>query len=398
MSTDAPRGGRWLFAVLALALVLRAGFGLSRTGLTASSDEHSWDGAARAYRIYGLLHPDVGSFRPPLYPLLVAGIYHLHGHAPAAVRLWQAVMGTVTCALLCAVGCRIGGQRVGLIAAGLAAVYPLFVFFAAVLMVETLLVLLTAAALLLALRFEAEPSARRAAALGAALGLGALCKPVLLAWVPLLLWGWWRRSSLGRRGRAACTAAAVGALVLVIAPWAARNAAVQGYLVPVSSNLGMNLLIGNEPGADGGYQFGRDYMGMVDQIAGAEEHPVARDRLAARAALGWMVADPIRSGWLAARKLLLFWSPVQPDESRWRHLIALLSSGPLLVAGLWGTWRLRGRPEAWAVSTLALSLSLVHAVFFAHIRFRLPVDAALMAPASLLLVEGWRRWRRRGRP
>ena len=391
---DEARRRRLLFAALALALALRAGFGLTRGDLTASSDERSWNGVALAFQIDGLLHPEVGSFRPPLYPLLVAAIYSVHGHTPAAVRLWQAVLGTATCALLYAVGCRVGGQRVGLIAAGLAAAYPLFVFFSAVLMVESLLILLTVAALLLALRFEASPSPRNAAALGAALGLGALCKPVVLAWVPFLLWGWWRRSALARPARSGRLATALGAIAVVIAPWAVRNAVVQGYFVPVCSNLGTNLVIGNEPGADGGYRSGRDYLGMVEEIAGPEEHPVARDRLAAREALRWIAADPVRSGWLAGRKLLLFWSPVQLDESRWRNLIALLSSGPLLVAGLWGTWRLRGRPEAWVIGTLALSLSLVHAVFFSHIRFRLPVDAALMVPASLLLQQAWCRWRR----
>ena len=98
-------------------------------------------------------------------------------------------------------------------------------------------------------------------------------------------------------------------------------------------------------------------------------------------------------GRLAIRKLLLLWSPLVAGESALRNLIALISSGPVLVLGLWGTLQLRGRPESWLVGTLALSLSLVHMVFFVHTRFRLPIDAALIAPAAWMLERGWSRWR-----
>lgn len=379
----------WLWALLALALVLRTGFGLTREGLLDSSDERHWDGMARAVLLLGLRHPDVGAYRPPLYPLMIAGIYRVVGNRPAAVRLWQALLGTATCALLFGIGRRMGGEGVGLVAAGLGAAYPLFVFFSGVLMAETLLVFLTTAALLLALRFEARPSARNAAALGAVLGLGVLCKPVLLPWAAFLAGGWWLRCGLGRGQRAVRVGALAGAVALVVAPWAVRNAAVTGHFVPISLNLGMNLMIGNEPGAVGVYRDEADYLGMFDRLTASAEGPVAKDRLAARTALGWIAEAPGRFAGLAFRKLVVFWRPLVPEEPAFRNLVALFSCGPILALGLRGTFRLRGRWEAWVVGTLALSLSLVHAVFFSHIRFRLPVDAALMGPAAVMVVRWW---------
>ena len=384
-----------LWLVLALALALRAGFGLTREGLTASTDEANWDAQAKIYLHHGLLHPDSGTYRPPLYPLMLAAIYEVCGQSPLAVRLWQAFLGTVTCALLFGIGRHLGGERCGLIAAALGALYPLMVFFCSALMAETLLVLLTTAVVLLALRMESLPTRRNAALTGFVFGLALLCKPVVLPWLPLLLWGWWRRCPPGEVRRAARVALVLGVCALTLAPWTARNAAVTGYFVPFSSNLGMNLMIGNEPQATGVYRRGTDYLGMAQELVGGIEPAVARDRALAGTMVEQIAQSPLRFARLALGKLIYLWSPLALGESMQRNLIALLSSGPLLILGGWGLWRLRGRPEAWVAGTLLLSLSLVHVVFFAHTRFRLPVDAALMGPAALILDGQLSRWRRR---
>ena len=389
-------GRRILWLVLAAALVLRVAFGLTREGLNASTDEANWDALARVYWHHGLLHPDSGTYRPPLYPLLLSAVYQVWGHTPVAVRLLQALLGTATCALLYGIGRRIGGERCGLIAAALGSAYPLLVFFTAVLMAETLLVFLTTAAVLLALRLEVLPTLKNAALLGFVLGLALLCKPVVLPWVSLLLWGWWRRSPLSAARSGGRVALVLGVMGLTLAPWTARNAAVTGYFVPLASNLGMNLMIGNEPQARGIYRWGTDYLTMAQALVGEIEPAVARDRALARLVAAEMVESPQRFARLALRKLFWLWSPLAPGESAQRNLIGLLTSGPLLVLGMWGTWRLRGRPEAWVAGSLLLSLSLVHMVFFAHTRFRLPADAALMGPAALILDRQPARRRRGG--
>ncbi|MDA0746825.1 MAG: glycosyltransferase family 39 protein [bacterium] len=388
-----------LWMVLFLALVLRVGFGLTREGLTASSDERNWDGMARAFLLSGLLHPDGGTYRPPLYALMLAGVYEVGGHNPDLVRLVQAVLGTVTCIFLYGIGRRIGGEATGLVAAGWGAVYPFFVFFSGVLMAETLLVFLTTAALCQALRLISFPTVWNAGLLGVVLGLGVLCKPVLLPWAILLLWGQWRLADQEMRSKRIHLVVALAAIGLVVAPWTVRNALVTGHFVPVSSNFGMNLMIGNGPGATGRYQDEMDYLDVFHRMTASEEDAVEKDQLMARKAMGWIAGDPLRFLGLVIKKLAWFWAPVVPDESFFRNVVAFFSSGPLLVLGLWGVLRLRGRPEAWAVGTLALSLVVVHAFFFAHTRFRLPLDAALMAPAALWIVQAWnRKMGRRGVP
>jgi hypothetical protein len=248
------------------------------------------------------------------------------------------------------------------------------------------------------------PSARRALSLGLILGLGALCKPVLLAWAALLACGVaWRRSGHTPAGAGARqpskweagetpTAAArpggrhalavVAALSLTIAPWTARNYAITGYLVPISSNAGMNLLIGHEPEARGAYRDGADYVGLLHHIVGPQPDAISRERAVVRIVLSWMAEAPLRTIQLGMRKLALFWSPIVEGETLLRNLVAALSYLPVLGLALWGLWQLRRHPIAWPLTALALALSLVHALFFAHTRFRLPLDAALIVPAA----------------
>lgn len=384
-------GRRFLWVFMGLALVLRIGFGLTLSGLTASSDEVHWDGMARSFWLSGVLHPDVGTYRPPLYPLMLSGIYRMTGYAPIAARIWQALIGTATCVVLYKIGQRIGGERVGVTSAVLGSIYPLFIFFSGVLMAETLLVFLTVSVLLLVLRFESVPTVGRAGALGAVLGLSALCKPILLPWVALFLLPWWCSCRLGKGRRFIVMLVAVGSIALMIAPWTLRNALVTGYFVPISSNVGINLIIGNEPGSIGVYQDRVDYLEMFDDLTYFEENPVVKDRLAVLIALNWIFKSPIHFLRLGGKKFLQFWSPLARTESLLRNLTALFSSGPLIIIGGFGVWKLRNRPEGWVVASMLVSLSLIHTIFFVHTRFRLPADAMLIGPAAYVMVMWWKR-------
>ena len=79
--------------------------------------------------------------------------------------------------------------------------------------------------------------------------------------------------------------------------------------MPISTNLGINLLVGHEPSATGRYSDDADYWQMVREIAGGEEDPVLRDALVARHALQGVVAQPLRTVRLAAIKVVSLWIP-----------------------------------------------------------------------------------------
>lgn len=384
----------WLYAILAFALIARLGFGLTRTDLTDFSDEAHWDGQGRAFASLGVLHPDTGVYRPPLYGLMLAGIYSTVGHARTAVRVFQALLDTATCAMLYALGQRLGNARIGLIAAGMGAAYPLFIFFTGIVMVETLLVFLTTASLALLLRFWDHPTHPRAAAWGAMIGLSALCKPVLLPFLPLVLLWWWRSCDGARVQKALRTAFVIGAMALVILPWTFRNHAVSGHPVLISANAGINFLIGAMPESKGRYNVEIDYLQVYRDISGSLDF-AANDREVIRVVRGWIAHDPIQFAGLCLRKLFYFWSPLASDQSFFRNVVSLSTSGPLLFLGIVGAVRLRHRPEGAVICLLMIAMTMLHVIFFAHTRFRLPIDAALCVSAAWLIDHQWRIWRTR---
>src|SRR5206468_10977698 len=64
------------------------------------------------------------AFRPPLYPLTLGAVYTVAGHRVVVARVVQAVVGTITVALLGVLAGLLWDRRVALVAMGLAAIYP----------------------------------------------------------------------------------------------------------------------------------------------------------------------------------------------------------------------------------------------------------------------------------
>ena len=98
----------------------------------------------------------------------------------------MALIGALVVLMVGLLGRRLGGGRVGLIAALIAAVYPNMWIPDALLFPEPIARLCVLAALLLALRCRVRPSTLVLLGLGAACGLAALARSELLLLLPLL--------------------------------------------------------------------------------------------------------------------------------------------------------------------------------------------------------------------
>ena len=375
-----------LWSLLTFALLLRVGFGLTQSDLTNASDEVHWDRLGQAYVALGILHPETGMYRPPLYGLFLAGMYHTFGRNLILVRIVQAIMGTITCYLIYVLGCKMGEVVVGLVAAGLFAIYPLFIFFSGVLMAETLLILLTTMSFVSCVQFWQKSTFTMAMVFGGIVGLSALCKPILLPWLPPLLFFWWRKLRLTPVQKLPLVLTVIGALCLIILPWTARNHIISGEFVPISTNLGINLLVGAHPEGRGIYDNHIDYPALYHTLADTSQGTAA-DRRVAGIVLGWIIAQPLHYLSLSIDKLLYFWCPWVPGEPLLYNAIAVLSCTPLLILGLIGAFSQRHRPEGLALILLIICMSLLHMVFFSHVRFRLPIDAVLCAPSAWIFVQ-----------
>jgi hypothetical protein len=184
---------------------------------------------------------------PPGYTVALSAASLVHLKSVLAHQIWSALMGAATIGVVGIVGRQLAGSRAGLLAAGLAAVYPSFWYYDALLMSETLVLLTVAVTLLVAYWFWQAPSPRRAVVLGLACGVTALTRSetvmlVVLLVVPLAAFQY----SLSWRRRIALIAVACATVVATIAPWALYNATRFQHTVLLSTP-GHTLLSGNCP-------------------------------------------------------------------------------------------------------------------------------------------------------
>ena len=189
---------------------------------------------------FRLLHVERATAEyPPLFPALLAVPSFLGAKSVDAQRLFLCFVSTGTVVLIGLLGRRVRGPVVGLVAALLAAVYPMLFLSEAVLMSESLFALLVTASLLLAYRAADAPSPLRFAALGVVLGLSALTRAegLLLAVILVIPLAVGLRT-LSMRRRLSLAGVAIGVAVLVVVPWTARNAVRLHAFVPISNNIG----------------------------------------------------------------------------------------------------------------------------------------------------------------
>ena len=185
-------------------------------------------------------HPEPVFWQPPGYAYFLGAIYAFTGSSDFIVRLVQCALGGATAVLTARIGALLYGRGVGLAAGYGAAAYGALVYFDGVLLTPALGVPLLLAAIWLALRAERERGAPRLwAAAGAFTGLGALVTANALVLAPVFAWRararWW---------------IVVASTLLFILPATIRNAARGGEAVLISSNMGINLYIGNNPRYD----------------------------------------------------------------------------------------------------------------------------------------------------
>ena len=161
---------------------------------------------------------------PPLYVIFLAIPSVLGMKSVLTHMLWSCVLGAATVWVTGRLGRAVGGPRVGIIAAALAATYPNMWAPDGQLQAETLSMFFVVLTLLLAYRYWQAPSGRRVALVGLASGLGTLARSELILLVPFVVVPLvWTTRDRAPREKAGWLAAAVAAAVIVIAPWTIYN-------------------------------------------------------------------------------------------------------------------------------------------------------------------------------
>lgn len=437
----ARNGGRIGLAVLVAILLLGLGLRL----------DYAWEGRAPVFdavaygRIAASLDEGQGftageaatqpsSNYSPGLPLLVGGLYEASGgvHERLA-RVVLALIGALSVLFAYLIGRRLSGPAAGLIGAAAVAIYPALLEYQGMLMGEPLAAALLSAAILSMLWAAGVDHSRLSPARwlvpGVLLGALALVRPEYLGVAVLLgavVFGGGIRA--GWRAALARAAILLAGVVLVVAPWTARNAIALHRFVPISTGGGQVLFAGTYlPSGGDPQKVGEEVLerhpGLRRQLATEYLPPRAAPTLSAvlarvrleqiLAALAaqrypsmetdkalsrmgreqlWndLAKEPAEYAGFVAAKIGAIWSHGPRDVMRkpiWEALHwALVAFGLLGLIVLWTGTR---RWEALLLATIFLSVTAITALLVASPRRTLPMLPLVASLAGVGAVWAW---------
>ncbi|GHF72079.1 4-amino-4-deoxy-L-arabinose transferase-like glycosyltransferase [Amycolatopsis bartoniae] len=331
------------------------------------------------------------AYRPPGYPFLLTPVYWATGGSVLAMRF----VGVLALAGSVWFGYRVGRRAASAPAGALAAVvlacYPLLAYTATALypQVPGLFLLLVT----IDRGFAAADDHRVGNVLAAGLCGGLLVITVpnfALSVVLVPLWMVWRRRAA--RG----VAAAILALVLAVpGAWCLRNAVSLHAFVPVSTNDGINLLLGNSEHTTAGSGTEVDISRYEQAARDAHLDEVGINGFFSDSAVDWITAHPADAVVLYGKKLANTFSfssdmATSGQGGGAADLVLALTYYPVLLLAVLRVALARRWPLTRVETLLAVLVVLnflLQAVFFTRLRFRVPLDALTIVLAASVVAR-----------
>jgi 4-amino-4-deoxy-L-arabinose transferase-like glycosyltransferase len=345
---------------------------------------------------------------PPLTVVVLAPVSWLSDHAPLSWfikeplhdhvrehRYAMVLLGTLLVALIGLLGRRIGGDTVGLVAAGIAAVSPNIWVNDGLVMSETLTALTVVAAMYAVLWWRARPGRARAAVLGVACGVAMLARVEFALLVPLL--GVVVVASAVPPPRAEHwkqAAIVAAAALIVVAPWVGFNLARFRDPAFISTNDGLTLA-----GANCDAVYHGSALGLWSLACASDPPPGDQSQVASalrRRGLHYMKTHASRVPLVVVARLGRTWSFYRPldmagfnqgeDREPWVTRLGLVAYYPTLLFAIGGTvvlWRRRRRLVLWVLLVPPFIVTVNTIVNYGLARFRAGAEPSLALLAAV---------------
>ena len=407
----------WLAGIALTAFVLRIVYMLTiAPPLYGLADEAFYYHAANLFvqghgysqsliaLFYGRYFPT--ALHPPLWPLLLsvvsvftaptAGAGSLTGAVADVHRGVTCLCGATVVLLVGLIGRRIGGWRVGLVGAGIAALYPHFIVADGDLLSEPLYGVLAGVMVLLGYRFVDRPTQARAFGLGLVAALAALTRAEGLWFIPVLVipLAW---QSGPHRFRLSLVAV-LGALVLLV-PWTVRNYFAFHRFVPVA-NSGAVIAGSNNHCAYYGSHIG-SWQGECAHVPGETQltPEIVVSSTQTSQGIDYATDHPARAVLVAAVRLLRVWSLYDPNyEAIGQQTMLKIGLGMwyvILIAAVYGLVALRRRGHRILILIApAIVVSIAAILGDGPDRLRYDAEVPLIAVAAWTFVLLFTRARR----
>ena len=188
---------------------------------------------------------------PPGWPAVLSPFDRVFGDNALPAATFNAIVGAATCVTTFLLGTRLFSRAIGIAGAIILAIFPSHVLFSPVLLTEIPFTFLFTCVLLAALGGE---SRRRTLATGLLVGAAAFVRGEAL-FLPLGLLFVYRSIGLPWRAALQRTVLVAASALAVVAPWTVRNAIQMDAPVLLTTETGVNLMLGQVPQAGNGPDF-----------------------------------------------------------------------------------------------------------------------------------------------
>ncbi len=331
---------------------------------------------------------------PPLYTLYLAfwsriGVDTVTGH-----RLASCLLGVAAVVVIALLAYRLAGPAAGLVAGGIAALYPQLWINDGVLLSESVAVLVIACALHAMYSFWQRPTMRNAIVLGVVCGLAALVRNELLLLflivvIPLAL----RVRDTEWRPRIRLAIAACIAGAVVIAPWALFNLTRFDQPTLTSSSMGSVLSAANCDSVYYGSAIG--YYDNCFKGPWPTGDESVRDAVPRDQALDYMRDHITRLPVVALAWVGRMWGLFDPGQTTyfdwsiegrgrapsWIGLFAFYLLIPFAVVGLIRLYRTR--ITILPLLAAPIILTIAAAITFGVTRYRAPAEVSIVVAAAV---------------
>ncbi len=322
----------------------------------------------------------------PVYPFFLSVFYAVFNGSHDAVLFAQAVLGGFVCLLIFKTAAEFFNPKVAVIAAAIAAVYPVFVRVPAFLLTENLFMLLFLGSVLMLARFMRTERFHYLVISAICMGASILTRSVVLLFIPFaaIVVYWIFVRSRGLRTAVVYSGLYITLCVVCILPWSVRNYIVSGgSIIPVTDRGEWGIYLSFCP-----------YQGKIFGIRSSDD-PVIREAMTISsydhrkkflvdATCNFVRSNPWQVLKIEMLKILYLWSPFDWEilgNGQGRYNFGYMFIIPFCFAGLY--YMVRNWISIYALFFLPIVyFQLLHVIYFALPRFRMPFEPFLIIAGS----------------
>lgn len=260
-----------------------------------------------------------------LYQTFLSGLYSLIGANLLGVYMVQILLGSISAVLLYILAAKLFNRNVGLIASALYILYGVFSFYNLVLLPVTVIIFLNLSLVLTLVIAKEKDSKSHYFLAGLVFALSVMARANILLFLPFLV-PWFYIYSGDHKKNSLCFVSFLLGVLIALTPFSLLHHRAENLLNPLTSSMGINLYLGNNPEATGIQHIPSPELHSAQAIfeyaeataeseTGTDLGPYEVSSFWMKRALDFIVTQPRQSVSLFGRKFLLIWNDYEVSNN-----------------------------------------------------------------------------------